>query len=74
VSIGTNPTFDGTARTVEAWLRDFRGALYGEELVLREFRYVRGQRKFASVEALLAQMHADVAHVPYPSFASPRSR
>jgi riboflavin kinase/FMN adenylyltransferase len=73
VSIGTNPTFAGTARTVEAWLRDFRGALYGEELVLRELRFVRGQQKFASVDALLAQMRADVAHVPYPSFASPRS-
>ncbi len=74
VSIGTNPTFDGRVRTVEAWLRDFRGALYGEELILRDLRFLRGQQKFASIDALLAQMHADAAHVAYPSFASPRSR
>ncbi|MEA2664123.1 MAG: riboflavin kinase / adenylyltransferase [Candidatus Eremiobacteraeota bacterium] len=67
VSIGTNPTFDGSARTVEAWLLDFHGALYGEELVLRDFRFVRGQRKFASVDELIAQMREDAATVKFPS-------
>jgi len=69
VSIGTNPTFDGTARTVEAWLLDFTGSLYGEELALRDFRFVREQRRFDSVEALLAQMNADTAAVAFPSFS-----
>ena len=50
VSIGTNPTFDGTARTVEAWLLDFMGSLYGEELALRDFRFVREQKRFDSVD------------------------
>lgn len=68
VSIGTNPTFDGTARTVEAWLMDFSGSLYGEELTLREFRFIRGQRRFESVDALLVQMRADAATVRFPSF------
>jgi riboflavin kinase/FMN adenylyltransferase len=68
VSIGTNPTFAGTARTVEAWLLDFRGSLYGEELVLRDFRFVRAQRKFDSVDALLAQMERDATAVSFPSF------
>jgi riboflavin kinase/FMN adenylyltransferase len=68
VSIGTNPTFAGTARTVEAWLLDFRGALYGEELVLRDFRFVRAQQKFDSVDALLAQMARDATAVSFPSF------
>jgi riboflavin kinase/FMN adenylyltransferase len=67
VSIGTNPTFDGRARTVEAWLLDFHGSLYGEELALRDFRFVRDQRKFASVEALIAQMTEDAATVRFPS-------
>ncbi len=67
VSIGTNPTFDGTARTVEAWLLDFTGSLYGEELALRDFRYVREQRRFASVDELLAQMHLDAKAVTFPS-------
>ncbi len=67
VSIGTNPTFDGQARTVEAWLLDFHGGLYGEELVLRDFRFVRGQRKFASADELVAQMREDAATVKFPS-------
>lgn len=68
VSIGTNPTFDGSARTVEAWLLDFTGSMYGEELALRDFRFVREQMRFDSVEALLAQMKLDAAAVTFPTF------
>ncbi len=68
VSIGSNPTFDGRARTVEAWLLDFQGTAYGEELALRDFQFIREQRKFAAVEDLLAQMHDDATHVRFPSF------
>ncbi len=67
VSIGTNPTFDGTARTVEAWLLDFSGGLYGEELALRDFRFVREQRRFGSVDELLAQMQLDAKTVAFPA-------
>lgn len=67
VSIGTNPTFGGSARTVEAWLLDFHGALYGEELALRDFRFVRGQRTFASADELIAQMREDAATVKFPT-------
>jgi riboflavin kinase/FMN adenylyltransferase len=70
VSIGTNPTFDGRARTVEAWLLDFHGALYGEELALRDFRFVRAQRKFGSVDELIAQMHEDSATVRFPTLSA----
>lgn len=68
VSIGTNPTFDGSARTVEAWLLDFMGSLYGEELSLRDFRFLREQVRFTSVDALLAQIREDATHVTFPSF------
>ncbi len=68
VSIGNNPTFDGPKRTVEAWLLDFRRSIYGEELALREFRFIREQRRFASVDELLAQMREDATHVAFPSF------
>ncbi len=67
VSIGTNPTFGGRARTVEAWLLDFHGGLYGEELALRDFRFVRGQRRFGSADELVAQMREDAATVKFPS-------
>ncbi len=68
VSIGTNPTFNGTARSVEAWLLDFTGSMYGEELALRDFRFLREQRRFGSVEELLEQMRADSSAVAFPSF------
>jgi riboflavin kinase/FMN adenylyltransferase len=68
VSIGTNPTFDGVRRTVEAWLLDFQFTVYGEEIVLRDFTFIREQRKFDGVEALLAQMRDDATHVKFPSF------
>lgn len=69
VSIGTNPTFDGKSRTVEAWLRDFHATIYGQELALRDLCFVREQRKFANADELLAQMQDDVRAVPYPAFS-----
>lgn len=68
VSIGSNPTFDGRTRTVEAWLLDFGGTAYGEELALRDFRFIREQRKFDEIEGLLEQMREDATHVRFPSF------
>ena len=68
VSIGSNPTFDGRTRTIEAWLRDFQGTAYGEELALRDFHFIREQRKFDDAESLLAQMRDDATHVRFPSF------
>jgi riboflavin kinase/FMN adenylyltransferase len=68
VSIGTNPTFDGTHRTVEAWLRDFQATIYGHEVALRDLRFVRDQQRFENIEALQAQMDRDLLAVAYPSF------
>jgi riboflavin kinase/FMN adenylyltransferase len=68
VSIGTNPTFGKNSRTVEAWLRDFNGIIYGCELVLRDLRFVRDQRAFAAVEELIAQMRTDAQAVAYPTY------
>lgn len=68
VSVGTNPQFGENARTVEAWLRDFPHTIYGRELALRDFRYVREQRRFAGVAELVEQMHRDVKAIGYPSY------
>ena len=68
VSIGTNPTFDGTTHSLEAWLRDFQRSIYGEELALRELRFVRPQQRFASADDLRTQMERDVEAVAYPSY------
>lgn len=68
VSIGTNPTFDGAHRTIEAWLRDFRETIYGRELALRDLRFVRDQQRFDTVAELQAQMDHDLHAVAYPAY------
>lgn len=61
VSIGTNPTFDGHDRTIEALILDFDDNLYGKTLRLEFIQRLRDQVKFDTVEALLEQIDRDVA-------------
>jgi riboflavin kinase/FMN adenylyltransferase len=62
VSIGVRPTFEtGRGELVEAYLLDFDGDLYGRELCLEFLHRLRGERRFASAEALVEQMRRDVA-------------
>ncbi|MEV5957780.1 bifunctional riboflavin kinase/FAD synthetase [Streptomyces sp. NPDC051987] len=61
ISVGTNPQFDGTERTVEAYAIDRLGLdLYGLHVAVDFLAYVRGQAKFDSLDALLEQMAEDV--------------
>ena len=62
VSIGVRPTFKtGRGELIEAYLLDFEGDLYGSELRLDFLARLRGERRFESAEALIEQMHDDVA-------------
>jgi riboflavin kinase / FMN adenylyltransferase len=60
ISIGSNPHFDGRERRVEAHLLDFDGDLYGERLVVQVWSLLREQRRFDSLEELVAAIAADV--------------
>jgi riboflavin kinase/FMN adenylyltransferase len=60
VSVGTNPTFDLRQRRVEAYLLDFDGDLYGTSLGIEFVQRLRGQERYESVDALVAQMRRDV--------------
>jgi riboflavin kinase/FMN adenylyltransferase len=61
VSIGVRPTFvTGRGLLIEAFLLDFEGDIYGQELRLDFLERTRGERRFDSVETLVAQMHRDV--------------
>ncbi|GAB4101960.1 bifunctional riboflavin kinase/FAD synthetase [Micromonospora taraxaci] len=60
VSVGTNPTFSGRERRVEAYALDFSGDLYGERLALDFVAHLRGQVRYDSIEPLIAQMNQDV--------------
>jgi riboflavin kinase/FMN adenylyltransferase len=62
VNIGVRPTFgSGRAELIEAHLIDFDGDLYGSELRLEFLDRLRGERRFATVEALIDEMRSDVA-------------
>jgi riboflavin kinase/FMN adenylyltransferase len=60
ISIGTNPTFDGDERRVEAYVLDFSGDLYGERIGLTFTARLRDTLRFDGVESLVEQMHKDV--------------
>jgi len=60
-NVGTRPTFGEGKRLVEAHILDFEGHLYGEELRLEFIERLRPERRFASVEELVSQMHLDVS-------------
>lgn len=60
ISVGTNPTFEVRQRRVEAYLLEFHGDLYGDALGVEFVERLRGMEKYASVDALVTQMHQDV--------------
>lgn len=60
VSIGTNPTFSGQDRRVEAYVLDFDGDLYGERLALDFVAHLRPMLKFDNVKDLVAAIEDDV--------------
>ncbi len=60
-SIGTNPTFNGRERRVEAYVLDFAGDLYGERLALDFVGRLREMRRYDGIGPLVTQIEQDVA-------------
>jgi riboflavin kinase/FMN adenylyltransferase len=61
VNVGVRPTFEtGRGLLIEAYLIDYEGDLYGQTLRVAFIGRLRGERRFPSVEDLVAQMHRDV--------------
>jgi riboflavin kinase/FMN adenylyltransferase len=61
-NIGFRPTFNGHRRQVEAHLIGFQGDLYGKEISLEFVERLRDERRFQSVEELVAQITSDIQH------------
>ncbi len=60
MNIGIRPTFKTEyRRVIEVHLFDFDGALYGRRLRISPLKRLRPERKFASKEELIAQLHRD---------------
>lgn len=61
VNVGVRPTFQtGRGLLIEAFLLDFDGDLYGEQLRVAFVERLRGEKRFDSVDDLVAQMQLDV--------------
>jgi riboflavin kinase/FMN adenylyltransferase len=61
VNVGIRPTFEtGRGLLVETFLLDFDGDLYGQTLRVAFIARLRGERRFAGADELIAQMHRDV--------------
>ncbi|MGB3771829.1 MAG: bifunctional riboflavin kinase/FAD synthetase [Rhodococcus sp. (in: high G+C Gram-positive bacteria)] len=60
VSVGTNPTFSGRTRTVEAFVLDGDADLYGQHVAVDFVERLRPMETYASVDELIEQMARDV--------------
>jgi riboflavin kinase / FMN adenylyltransferase len=58
-NFGRRPTFDNGAPLLEVFLFDFHSSLYGETLDVAFIGYIREERKFAEIDALVRQMDDD---------------
>jgi len=62
-SIGTRPTFGGGKETVETYLLDYDGDLYGKEMTVEFVQRLRDEQCFSSSEELKMQIEKDVREV-----------
>ena len=62
-NVGNRPTVGGHHTTVEPWLLDFDGDLYGKPLTLAFHRFLRPEEKFDSLEDLKAEIEKNAAQL-----------
>lgn len=57
-NVGIRPTIeDQTGITIEPWILDFDGDLYGKQIRVEFYRYLRGEARFEGLDALRAEIH-----------------
>lgn len=61
-AIGVRPTFGEGPVSIEVFLFDFDGDLYGKHVEVSFVKRLRGEQKFPDADALVSQMHKDVEH------------
>ena len=55
-NVGNRPTVGGHRVTIEPWILDFEGDLYGKALSLLFYKFLRPEKKFSSLETLQAEI------------------
>ena len=61
MSVGSNPTFSGTVRTVEAYVLDVDEDFYGHGVGVDLVARLRGQERYDDMDSLVAAIKNDVA-------------
>lgn len=62
-NVGTRPTVNGSSITVEPWILDYSGDLYGREISLEFYKFLRPEQKFDSLQKLQKQIQSDAVQV-----------
>lgn len=62
LSIGMNPTVNGTQRTIEVNIFNFNKDIYGKDLAIYFFEKLRNEIKFNGIDELKEQLHLDKIH------------
>lgn len=60
-NIGIRPTVNGKGITVEAWILDYSGDLYGQQITLEFYKFIRSEQKFPDLGALQAEIRRNAA-------------
>ena len=60
-NVGSRPTVGGHRITVEPWILDFDGDLYGKQITLEFYEFLRPEQKFDSLEDLQAEIQKNAA-------------
>ena len=60
-NIGTRPTVAGIGITVETWILDYSGDLYGREITLEFHQFLRPEQKFSTLEAMRQEIIRNAA-------------
>ena len=63
MNIGIRPTFSGHRQTLEVYLFNFNGDIYGRELSVAFIRHIREEQRFDSADMLAAQLRRDEAEI-----------
>lgn len=63
LNIGRLPTFGGKTRRIEVYILDFAGDIYGQRIELQFHEFLREDRSFSQVDALVDQIREDVREV-----------
>ena len=59
-NVGIRPTISGKRRLLEAHIFATLGEIYGQKITVEFLQFLRGEKRFASLELLTAQIQKDI--------------